>query len=930
MKNKTLRPMLLYIASFAIPIIIIIVALAGLGITPFGDHTLVISDGDGLYINYLSYVGRVVRGQEGITYSFEKGLGGNMMDSWGWFLLNPFFAIFSLFDITAYPIAFTYVSALNFAACGFSMYILLRDIYGHKLSNILFSTSYALNGFLVANVFQMNFFTGVFALPLMVLGLRKIIQNKTPLLYVVTLAYSLFTNFYFGFMLCVASILIFAVNFFMGEIDYKKYVTVKYILSSILSGLISSVVWFPALLALRGGRLSQTSLGDFSFKEKMPFIEIFAKLFTGANSAAELQDGLPNIFVGILPVALVVLFFLSRNISREKKIKAGIYLGVYLVSFYIIVVDMLMHGGTVTNWFNFRYSFIFSFFLLLIASQEWQVLSQEPKSNFKNTALFLIAATAVIFSKKYEFINGSEILLDYIILSVIFLTFWMHKKDPVKNTKFVFEMIVLILISLNLFLNYRFCTKNIMDWGSNVSKYVETVMPVSSSVDAIKMTDDSFYRMEVGEQRIPMTGNNPMLYGYNGVSHGGSDDRNATRTALSQLGVHRYDMRNYYDKGIPAATDTLLGLKYIISKEDLSEQKGYEKVTGAIDWGVYKNNNALPVSFLANSTIEDAEIDYEDIFDNLNKTWAAISGKNENVFQEEQGEIIFSSHNIIDPKEIERSEAVNIVSKRDAELEKLISNSSPDADDQESGEENDQRLLGSEVQAESLKEPPENKSYIEYSWVASQDGPVYSYNRSGMMDDIGSYGMVLCYEGYYHKGDTITGYVSVAANYVTQGILEDFAGRFKAAYAELGSLEKLSREILRRPSSIEKVKDTFLRGHIEVDEGQLLMFTIPYDEGWTLTVDGHETELKQVLGAFMVAEVGSGQHVYELKFMPTGLKAGLVAASAALVVLLIVIIVDWKLHKKRKMPLLQSNGQNDASVSSENEAGANPVTVFSK
>ena len=161
-----------YILSFVIPASIILAALAGLKITPFGDNTLAISDGKGLYLNYLGYVSRAVEGQEGILFSFTKGLGGNMMGSWGWFLLNPFFPLFTFFDIAHYMQAFTYVSVLNFCLCGLTMYILLQDIYGHKISNLFFSTAYALNGFLVANGFQVNFFTGVPTLPLMALGLR--------------------------------------------------------------------------------------------------------------------------------------------------------------------------------------------------------------------------------------------------------------------------------------------------------------------------------------------------------------------------------------------------------------------------------------------------------------------------------------------------------------------------------------------------------------------------------------------------------------------------------------------------------------------------------------------------------------------------------------------------------------------------------------
>ena len=304
--------------SFFLPAVIIMAALAGLRVTPFGDKSLVLSDGDVLYINYLGYVGRAIKGQESILYSFEKGLGGNMMSSWSWFLLNPFFILFAFADITHYMSTFTYVSVLNFCLCGLTMYVLLRDIYGHKLSNLIFSTAYALNGFLVANVFQMNYFIGVSTLPLMVLGLRKILKNQSPLVYILALTYSLMMNFYFGFMLCAASLLIFLTVFFVyrKELDNKKAITLKYILASLLSGIMSSVIWLPAIISLRGGRLDQPLTYALIFQESMPFIEMFSKLFTGANNTLELSNGLPNIFVGILPVALVILFFISNTNSR--------------------------------------------------------------------------------------------------------------------------------------------------------------------------------------------------------------------------------------------------------------------------------------------------------------------------------------------------------------------------------------------------------------------------------------------------------------------------------------------------------------------------------------------------------------------------------------------------------------------------------------
>ena len=142
-KQESIRPRehkaLYILLSFLLPLVILLVGLVGLHITPFGDKTLLIADANGLYINYLGYVGRLVHGQEGFLYSFEKGLGGNMLPNIGITMLNPFFPLFALFPVRDYPLAFTLVCVLNFSLCGLTMYLLLAELYGHKRSNLLFS-----------------------------------------------------------------------------------------------------------------------------------------------------------------------------------------------------------------------------------------------------------------------------------------------------------------------------------------------------------------------------------------------------------------------------------------------------------------------------------------------------------------------------------------------------------------------------------------------------------------------------------------------------------------------------------------------------------------------------------------------------------------------------------------------------------------------
>lgn len=891
MKKRKKVPILYMALAFLIPTLLILAALAGLKVTPFGDNSLVISDGNGLYINYLGYVARVFKGQEDVLFSFEKGLGGNMMGSWGWFLLNPTFALFALFDITQYPMAFTLVSLLNFCLSGLTMYILLKDCYGHRISNLIFSTAYALNGFLVANVFQVNFFACIPVLPIMVLGLRRIFNDKSPLIYILSLAYSLLMNFYFGFMLCVASFLMSAICFVTNRnaLENRKSIAIKYILSSLLAGTLSAFVWLPALLSLRGGRLDQSIVHAISFKENMPFLDMASKLFIGANSTAELQDGLPNIFVGLLPVALVILFFISKQNSRRKKTVAAFLLGFYLLSFYVSVLNILMHGGTVTNWFNYRDSFVFAFLLLLVAAEEWQHITEEPKQNLKHTAIILVIATLLVFSKQFPHVTGGEMLLDFAILAVMVLAYRMHKRNPEKNPRRVLSMVVLLLVCLELFLNYSFSTKKIMGWTHSVDEYQEIVTPVSALTDAVSMSDPDFFRMEISEQRSGNQGNDPMLYGYNGVGHGGSDDRDFIRTTLGMFGVRHYNMRSSYYEGVPAATDALLGLKYIISKDDLTEEKHYDRLVDLGKWILYKNPNALPIALLSNPEIVEIEPELTDVFENLNRTYSAMTGMDVHVFIEEDA-ITFSAHNTIDTQTMTQEEAVQLVTSRDSALAgqdarvQTVSESENDS----SPEFEEFRVRG------SLKEAPENTSYIQFSWTAKQDGTVYIYNRSGVMDEWGSPLPALDCMGYYHEGETVTGYLPMEGSLVTQYLLEEVAGRFRAAYADDDALAALSATLRTRPTYIEKPTDSHLRGTFTAEVGQKLLFTIPYDEGWTLTVDGQKTQLEKTLDLFMAADVAPGSHTFEMRFMPTGLKIGLVISTLALIVLIIFLLFDSK------------------------------------
>ena len=524
-----------------------------------------------------------------------------------------------------------------------------------------------------------------------------------------------------------------------------------------------------------------------------------------------------------------------------------------------------------------------------------------PKEHIRRAAFILFAGALVVFSKRYEFVIGGAVLLDFALLLLMALALHMHKASPEKNPKRTLEMVVLVLVSLNLFLNYRFSTKNILEWQADRKEYQEIVVPVSALVEAVKRSDDGFYRMEIGEQRSGTLGNDPMLYGYNGVGHGGSDDHDFVRSALNKLGVHRFNMRNSYGKGISAATDTLLGLKYLISKEDLAQEKNYKYLVSLGEWSLYRNDDALPVAVLADEAIENTETDFTDVFDNLNKVWAAVSGIDKPVFIRENN-ISFVSHNITESVSIDQKAAAEIVASWDAKLEQQADSVSASVSS-ESGESSGSS--SSEVKVEgSYAEAPENDSYIEYSMTASRDGALYGYNRSGVTEDNGAVTPALLYDGFYQAGDKVTRFIP-SAGIISPYLLKDVAGRFRAAYADADALHELATAVKNRPCSVEKLKDSHLRGEFTAEAGQKLMFTIPYDEGWTCFIDGKETEIEKVLGVFMAVDAPEGAHSYEMKFFPAGMKTGIGLSAAALLMTVIYIPVDRRRRKNAPAPAAQ-------------------------
>ena len=890
-KMQSMRKPSFLLLSFMIPFITLMLSYMALHIAPFGDHMLVLADARGLYVSDLSYISRLLRGQEDILYSFQSGIGMSMIGMIS-NLLNPANVIVLLFDIMSYPTMYSMVMAIDIAMCGLTMFLFLSNVYGCKGTHLIFSTAYAMMGFNVAYCFQFNFILSPELLPLIALGIHRILKGKGPWIYICSLGYAVFASFYFGFMLCIASVVIFLFwylrdrNLIMG---IRRKIWTNYIIGSLIAGLLPAAIWVAALLSLSGGRLDQNSILDFTFYENMSFADISAKFFIGANNMLEEINGKPNVFIGSLALFLNLAFFLDRRNTFRKRIIYVIPLAFYLVTFYIKAFSMIVQGFSTTNWFNYRYSFVLSFLMILIACEEFAVLRNMDRSDFKKTCFAFLLLIIFTFSQRYSFVTGGGMLLGIVFLSICLGVIWWNRVNPVKAPAGLLAILLVLLCSIESYANYVICTGNLLEGEKRRKPEYQNDLFFGSAIsEAVQDADPEFFRMENEYNTNFNASNDPRLFGYNGMTYVGSFENTFVYQGLSKLGLSWWSNRLWYAEGRPNVVDSLLGVKYVVSERDIREEKGFDQLFQMEDkYTLYRNPYALPIGMFVGRDNSEIALGLNP-FENNNTLWKSLTGEAEDVFYL-QSDIAFTFQASNDGETIDwetaKAYSTSIMASASA-LEEASQNG--DVSDDE----------GENASARDVLEIRKS-NHIECTFTAEHDGPVYGYNGLVVDEKNGYSGNALYYIGSFQAGDTVTDYIPINGS-VNEHLLNMLCAEYSVAYPNIEALDRYSAKIQKQSGKFEKKTDSCLIGHYETENDGRLFFTIPYDEGWTLTIDGVEVPLVKTAELFMSANVDKGKHDYELRFFPKGMKMGMYISCGAALLLLLLVIFNFSDRKRVK------------------------------
>ncbi len=96
-----------------------------------------------------------------------------------------------------------------------------------------------------------------------------------------------------------------------------------------------------------------------------------------------------------------------------------------------------------------------------------------------------------------------------------------------------------------------------------------------------------------------------------------------------------------------------------------------------------------------------------------------------------------------------------------------------------------------------------------------------------------------------------------------------------------------------------KVTNTGFTAKTNYAEDELVVFSVPFDKGWSATVNGEAAEVEKVNGGFIAARVAGGESEIVFTYETPGLKYGIIATLGG-VALLALYCVYWYVIRKQK------------------------------
>jgi uncharacterized membrane protein YfhO len=846
-----------YPLVFIVAPAVLLLAYALRGVYPFGQESVLILDLNGQYIYYYEAFRDTFFNNESLLYSFSRTLGGEMIGTYAYYLASPFSLILLLFPahLLTEAVLCMILAKVGAAALTFAVYLRLSRNARPWLV-ILFSLTYGLSSYIIIQTMNPMWLDGPILLPLIILAIERLINSGRYALYVITLAVMFTANFYIGYMVGIFALVYFVYYLYSSDLIFSSAVRLKravLFLSSSLLVLCGSLwLLLPTYYSLRLGKLTFSN-PDFSPTQNLDLFDLISKMLPLSYDSVNVQ-GLPFIYSSFLVFFLLFLYFTGSGVNNRQKLYSACLLVLFAVIFTVSTLDLVLHGFQAPVWLNYRYSFIFSFFVVVFAYDALVSLKPDDKIVLFKTSLALFLFIALIGRLSHDFIKPEKtIWLSYLLLAFYGLLIYLLKMNNIRETEKSLrdrpgsrltysrglQLMLIFMVVLELFLNTLTMVENAHKevYYSDRNSYREYIDRLRPAADYLSEIDQSFFRSETVMRR---TVNDPLALGLYGVSHSSSVFNQNVINLMYSLGFASREHWTSY-KGATPVSESLLGIRYILAEEEVNNF--YEEVVTLDGVYIYRNPYAMPIVYLVDHKYASIELDSHDPFANQNFLLSTMLGE-------------------------PYTEFFKLLTIEEVRFENITS------------AENNGLVAYMAIN-------PGLNAHIEYILNTADGNEMYLYLVSTAPRKVNLWLDHQYLDTFFDYSSTCI--IPLGANPDKRSvslITTPLEGEYYLNHNLFYYLDQpLFKEAMNRLSSnrvvVEKISETTLLVTAEVRPQQILFTSIPYDPGWQVWVDGEKIRPLKALSSLMALELEPGKREILFTYKPRGLSEGLVVSILA-------------------------------------------------
>ncbi len=922
------------ILAFIIPFLLMYMAFAFHKCQPFGDQQILVTDLWHQYFPFLADYQDKLKHGESLFWSWTQGGGTNYFSLISYYLASPLnfltvllpSKLFNYDNIGVLNMYLTFTVAVRIGCAGGFFAIFARYVFKRNdISLTIFGTCFALSAFFMGYYWCYIWLDTAALTPLVVMGFVALMREHKYRLYIIALALSILANYYIGLFTCIFMVLCF-IGYNIIEFKGFKELGKNFLRIAICSVVSLMITMFLILPAYFGLQLTHAAGSSFPTSYSINFPETTYTFTSFWDAVTKTLDGLrhvfantlafiqpndksstapPNIACGMLALVMALVFFVSRKIKLREKLFCGgllIFLGLSCV---IRQLDYIWHGFHFTNMIPFRFSYLISFVIVVMAFRAFHVIHESGILDIVIAALLTLGIFLLSYDLNPDYDLGVgdnaikiRIVLYSAILAGIIICLLLLYSSYIINKKVmtaVFAALVLAQGCLTAYIG--------VDTTRTTSTY-DYPRARANTAEVVKyMKDKEEDTPELWRAEFTSTQTlcDSALNGINGVSMFNSMTNERITVFAQNFGLMGWLSGNRYTYAESSpVTNLFMNLKYIIARDGNYNNDQYlkEEISSG-NVKLLKNVSYIPMGFMTKPSLlnyygQKSEDTYNP-FDNQNEFFKLSTGIDKNVYERvnvrDQSHTDASQFSVTYP--YEGAYGVYNFHTQDSSVTPHL---------QWNYEAPKSGYYYTYVQIKDTNSSSSGDNITIYKNGAPREGTSSFYTKRPYIMSA----------GYYKKGDTLSVYCNLNNN--ASGSAHVYVNYFNDKVYEQG-FNILKKNVM----TTTNLTGSSMEGTINVDEDGLFYTSVPYEagktkddkligkllasdsEGWQAYVDGKKVDITPIANALVAFKLDKGEHKIELKYIPKGFIKGAIISGIA-IMLFVLYTLFLFLWRKKKLP----------------------------